>query len=157
MAFYQLHTRQHIPASLDVVWEFISNPRNLKLITPEHMGFDITSRDLPEKMYPGMIISYTVKPLLGFKMTWVSEITHIEEKRFFVDQQRVGPYSLWHHQHFIEAVSNGVLMTDIVSYRPPMGLLGSIANRLFIQNQLKTIFDYREKAVEQYFNDHSDH
>lgn len=121
------------------------------------MGFDITSRDLPEKMYPGMIISYTVKPILGFKMTWVSEITQIEEKRFFVDQQRIGPYSMWHHQHLIEPVKNGVLMSDIVSYRPPMGLLGSIANGLFIRKQLETIFTYREKAVEQYFNGHSIH
>lgn len=157
MAFYQLHTRQLIQAPLDKVWEFISNPRNLKIITPEHMGFDITSRDLPEKMYPGMIISYTVKPILGFKMTWVSEITQIEEKRFFVDQQRIGPYSMWHHQHLIEPVKNGVLMSDIVSYRPPMGLLGSIANGLFIRKQLETIFTYREKAVEQYFNGHSIH
>ncbi|MGF1587027.1 MAG: hypothetical protein ACFCUM_17035 [Bacteroidales bacterium] len=156
MAFYQLHTKQLIKAPLDKVWEFISNPRNLKLITPEHMGFDITSRDLPEKMYPGMIISYTVKPLLGFKMTWVSEITQIEEKRFFIDQQRIGPYSMWHHQHLIEPVKNGVLMSDIVSYSPPMGLLGSIANGLFIRKQLETIFTYREKAVEKYFNNHKD-
>jgi ligand-binding SRPBCC domain-containing protein len=157
MAFYQLHTKQLIQAPLDKVWEFISNPRNLKLITPEHMGFDITSRDLPEKMYPGMIISYTVKPLLGFKMTWVSEITQIEEKRFFVDQQRIGPYSMWHHQHLIEPVKNGVLMSDIVSYCPPLGFLGSIANGLFIRKQLETIFAYREKAVEQYFNNQKDH
>jgi ligand-binding SRPBCC domain-containing protein len=157
MAFYQLHTKQLIRAPLDKVWDFISNPRNLKVITPEHMGFDITSRELPEKMYPGMIIRYTVKPLLGIKMVWVSEITHIEEKRFFVDQQRVGPYSVWHHQHLIEQQGEAVMMSDIVSYSPPMGFLGSIANRLFIQKQLESIFTYREKAVEQYFNNNFYH
>ena len=151
MAFYQLHKTQKIPASLDEVWDFISSPQNLKKITPPHMGFDITSGNLPEKMYPGMIISYKVSPLLGIKMTWVTEITQVREKEFFVDEQRVGPYSVWHHQHHIEPIEGGVLMTDIVSYRPPFGFLGAIANFLFIQKQLKEIFDYRTKAVDEMF------
>jgi ligand-binding SRPBCC domain-containing protein len=151
LAFYQLHKKQFVPASVDEVWEFISNPENLKIITPEHMGFIITSGNLPKKMYPGMIITYTVKPLLGIKMKWVTEITHIEEKHYFVDEQRSGPYSMWHHQHLIEPVEGGVMMTDIVSYKPPGGFLGAIANKLVIGRQLEDIFYYREKALEKIF------
>ena len=115
------------------------------------MGFDITSGNLPEKMYPGMIISYKVRPLLGIPMTWVTEITHVVEKKYFVDEQRVGPYALWHHQHFIEPYENGVMMRDIISYRPPLGFLGSIANALFIRKQLEGIFKYREAALRMRF------
>ena len=147
MGFYQLRTIQKIPSKISEVWDFISSPANLKRITPDHMGFDIITPELPEKMYPGMIIAYKVSPFLGLKMTWVTEITHIREKAYFVDEQRVGPYSIWHHEHQIKSIDGGVLMTDIVSYKPPFGILGSIANELFIRKQLKAIFDYREKAV----------
>ncbi len=152
MAFYQLKTSQKIPATIDRVWEFISSPANLKRITPDHMGFDITSGDLPERMYPGMMISYKVSPLLGIKMTWVTEITHVKEGVYFVDEQRVGPYTLWHHEHFIEPIEGGgVLMRDIVSYKPPLGFMGAVANALFIQRQLEGIIAYRHKAVEEMF------
>jgi ligand-binding SRPBCC domain-containing protein len=151
MGFYQLHKTQKIPATIDQVWDFISSPANLKKITPEYMGFNITSKLLSEKMYPGMIISYKVSPVLGIKMTWVTEITQVKEKEYFVDEQRVGPYSMWHHEHKIEPIEGGVLMTDIVSYQPPFGILGSIANSILIKNQLKEIFDYRVTAVEKMF------
>jgi ligand-binding SRPBCC domain-containing protein len=151
MGFYQLHKTQKIPATIEQVWDFISSPANLKKITPEYMGFNITSKMLSDKMYPGMIISYKVSPVLGIKMTWVTEITHVKEKEYFVDEQRVGPYSMWHHEHKIEAIEGGVLMTDIVSYKPPFGFLGSIANSVLIKKQLKEIFDYRIIAVEKLF------
>ncbi|MEO8932895.1 MAG: SRPBCC family protein [Xanthomarina sp.] len=151
MAFYQLIKEQKINCSIDEIWDFISSPSNLKVITPEYMGFDITSENLPKKMYPGMIISYKVSPLFGIKTTWVTEITHIEDKKYFVDEQRVGPYAIWHHQHIIEPIENGVLMKDIVSYQPPFGFLGAIANSLIIKNKLKEIFDYRTVAVEKKF------
>ena len=151
MGFYQLHKTKKIPATIDQVWDFISSPANLKKITPEYMGFNITSKLLSEKMYPGMIISYKVSPVLGIKMTWVTEITQVKEKEYFVDEQRVGPYSMWHHEHKIEPIEGGVLMTDIVSYQPPFGILGSIANSILIKNQLKEIFDYRVTAVEKMF------
>ena len=151
MAFYQLIKTQFVPATIEEIWDFISSPKNLKEITPERMGFDITSPNLPEKMYPGMIISYKVRPLLGIPMTWVTEITHVVEKKYFVDEQRVGPYAMWHHQHFIEPHENGVMMTDIVSYKPPMGFLGSIANAVLIKKQLEGIFAYREKALKKRF------
>ncbi|TVR43884.1 MAG: hypothetical protein EA394_00710 [Bacteroidia bacterium] len=151
MAFYQLKTEQLIPASLEEVWGFISSPANLQKITPPGMGFEITSGDLPGEMYPGMIISYKVKPLLGIPTTWVTEITQVEEKKYFVDEQRVGPYSMWHHQHRITPVEGGVLMEDIVSYRPPMAFLGAIANAVIIKKKLRQIFDYRRKALEKHF------
>jgi ligand-binding SRPBCC domain-containing protein len=115
------------------------------------MGFDITSEMLTPKMYPGMIISYKVSPILGIKMTWVTEITHVRDKEYFVDEQRVGTYAFWHHEHKIESIEEGVLMTDIVSYKPPFGLLGSIANLLFIKKQLQNIFDYRKKVIAKMF------
>ena len=152
MAYYQFKAKQLIKASPEKVWDFISSPVNLKTITPDYMGFDITSEDLPGRMYPGMVISYKVSPLLGIKMNWLTEITHVKEGEFFVDEQRVGPYALWHHQHRIEAVPEGTMMYDIVTYAPPMGFLGAIANKLVIRKKLKEIFDYRELAVEQYFN-----
>jgi ligand-binding SRPBCC domain-containing protein len=151
MAFYQLIKKQIITASLDEIWDFISSPRNLKVITPKHMGFDITSKDLPEKIYNGMIISYKVKPIAGIRMTWVTEITGVEEKKYFIDEQRIGPYALWHHQHFIETVPKGVLMTDIVSYKPPLFFLGSIANTLFIKQELEKIFTYRKGVLTKIF------
>ena len=151
MAFYQFYNTQLISAPVEEVWDFISSPKNLKDITPDYMGFEITSRNLSEKIYPGMIISYTVKPVLGVRVIWITEITHIEEGRYFVDEQRIGPYSIWHHQHFIEPTDQGVLMTDIVSYSPPLGFLGVLANSIFISRQLKAIFNYRKNILEKRF------
>ncbi len=151
MAFYQFKTTQFIPATIQEVWDFMSSPQNLSKITPDYMGFYITSEGLPEKMYQGMIISYKVSPLLGIKTDWVTEITHVKDLHFFVDEQRVGPYNLWHHQHILEEKENGVVMNDIVTYSPPFGFLGAIMNTLVIENKLKEIFDYRFKAVEQVF------
>lgn len=151
MAFYQFKKEQLVHADLDALWEFISSPVNLKLITPEYMGFDITSQDLPEKMYQGMIISYRVSPLLGIKTTWVTEITHIQDREYFIDEQRVGPYSMWHHQHFLEPRENSVLMRDIVSYQPPFGFLGALANHIVIQHKLEEIFAYRRAALDLKF------
>lgn len=153
MGHYQLFSEQKIPAPIDEVWDFISSPVNLKVITPDHMGFDITStsKGLPDKMCPGMIISYKVSPMLGLKMTWVTEITQVKEKEFFVDEQRIGPYAMWHHQHRLIPLEDGVLMKDIVTYQPPMGLLGDLANTVFIDKKLKEIFGYRIRAMEEKF------
>jgi len=150
MGVYTLKASQKIPASKEEVWDFISSPKNLKEITPDYMGFEIQT-ELPEKMYPGMMIQYKVSPILGIKMTWVTEITHVEHEKFFVDEQRVGPYSMWHHQHHIQEIPGGILMEDIIDYQPPMGLLGDIANSLFIARQLNEIFAYRKEAVEKRF------
>lgn len=151
MAFYQIKQTQRIPASITEVWDFISSPGNLKEITPPYMGFIITTDNANEKMYAGMIINYKVSPVAGIKLNWLTEITQVRDKEYFVDEQRVGPYKMWHHQHKIEAIEGGVLMTDIVSYRPPMGILGALANALFIKHKLKHIFDFRTKALEKRF------
>ena len=149
MPLYQFKKIQKVNASMESLWDFISSPANLKVITPDYMGFDITTEDLPVKMYPGMIISYRVSPLLGIKTTWVTEITQVREMEYFVDEQRVGPYSIWHHQHHISPIEGGVLMKDIVSYQPPMGFIGAIANSLVIKQKLEEIFDYRVNAIEE--------
>lgn len=151
MAFYQRIHKQIIPASKQEVWDFIATPQNLAKITPDFMNFKITIRDLPQKMYAGMIISYRLNPVPGISTSWITEITHIESGKYFVDEQRKGPYRMWHHEHFIESHPKGVLMTDIVSYIPPLGLLGAIANKLFINRLLNKIFDYRTKALDTIF------
>ncbi|MFT4968697.1 MAG: ligand-binding SRPBCC domain-containing protein [Chitinophagales bacterium] len=150
MAVHTIKTIQKIPASKEAIWDFISSPKNLKEITPEYMGFEIKG-DLPEKMYPGMMIQYKVSPLLGIKMTWVTEITHVQMGEFFVDEQRVGPYKMWHHQHHIKEIPGGVLMEDIIDYQAPLGFLGDIANILIIKKQLAEIFEYRRIALENRF------
>ena len=151
MAFYQLNYRQLIKADMNTVWEFIANPRNLKTITPEYMGFDITSEDTPDVMYEGMIISYKVSPFFNIKNDWVTEITRIRENEFFVDEQRIGPYVFWHHQHFFMQTAEGIDMRDKVTYSPPFGMLGAVSNKLFIRKKLEEIFSYRREAINKLF------
>ncbi|MCX8473455.1 MAG: SRPBCC family protein [Sediminibacterium sp.] len=151
MAFFQLIKTQKIPSTISEIWNFISSPYNLKEITPPQMGFVVTGNSTNEKMYPGMIISYKVSPLFNIKLVWVTEITQVKDNEYFVDEQRIGPYAMWHHQHKIEPIEGGVLMTDIVSYQPPFGFLGAWANTLFIKKQLQEIFDFRTMALEKKF------
>jgi ligand-binding SRPBCC domain-containing protein len=151
MAVYQLRQQQKVPVPLEQVWDFISSPKNLKVITPPYMGFDITSGNGDERMYEGMIIRYKVSPVLGIRTTLVTEITHVKSFHYFVDEQRVGPYTMWHHEHFVEKVEGGTLMKDIVTYQPPLGFLGSMANSLFIRRKLDEIFDFRRRAVYRIF------
>ncbi|HMX41742.1 MAG TPA: SRPBCC family protein, partial [Saprospiraceae bacterium] len=106
------------------------------------------------KMYAGQIITYTIKPLLGIPLFWMTEITHVQPGQFFVDEQRVGPYSIWHHEHHFRAVADGVEMTDLVHYRVPLGCLGDLANWLFVRRQLEQIFDYRYQKLEATFARH---
>lgn len=152
MAFYQLTRIQKLPADIHEVWNYIATPRNLQEITPADMGFLITSNNGSERMYPGMIITYKVSPLFGIKLNWVTEITHISEYEYFVDEQRIGPYTIWHHEHKIQPADGGVLMTDIVTYQPPFNFLGSFANSLIIRKKLQQIFDYRSIALKRKFD-----
>ncbi len=154
MPLYRLEKKQNIPTTLEEAWNFVSSPRNLKEVTPDYMGFEITSPNLPEKMYPGMIISYKVSPVLGVKLTWVSEITHVDHLCYFVDEQRIGPYSIWHHEHHLKEIEGGVEMTDIIHYQPPLGPLGAVANRIFIARQLEEVFEYRFTAVKKKFGEY---
>jgi ligand-binding SRPBCC domain-containing protein len=144
---YHIKKVQIIPIDIDEAWSFFSDARNLAAITPDGMGFNIISQHHGEKMYAGQLIEYTLKPLLGIKMYWMTEITHVENKRLFVDEQRFGPYSLWHHQHHFKEVAGGIEMTDIVHYKIPFWFLGDIAHSLFVKKMLNNIFDYRYKKV----------
>jgi ligand-binding SRPBCC domain-containing protein len=146
-------TKQFIKSDINTVWSFISSPENLAIITPENMGFNIIGdTGKTEKIYAGQIIEYYVKPVAGIRIHWVTEITHLKDKEYFVDEQRSGPYKLWHHKHFLKEIEGGVEMTDIVHYKAPLGLLGRLANIVFIKNKLKTIFDYRFNKINEIFN-----
>jgi len=139
-----------LPIELDEAWAFFSDPRNLARITPPDLGFRVTS-ELPERMYEGLFISYQIAPLLGAPMRWVTEITHIDEGVMFVDEQRMGPYRLWHHEHWFRAVPGGVEMRDIVHYALPFGAAGEVAHALLVGRQVRGIFDYRERVLERRF------
>ena len=133
-------------------WEFLSSPKNLKTITPEYMSFDILSgADRP--MFAGQIIQYIVTPLLGIKTKWVTEITHVVEGEYFVDEQRFGPYALWHHKHFIKEIPGGVEMEDIIDYKVPMGILGQLVHPFIVKPKLNEIFEYRRKKLIELFGE----
>jgi ligand-binding SRPBCC domain-containing protein len=151
MRVYKKESVQHINATLDECWAFFSSPGNLQKITPKTMGFEITDFD-KKSMYAGQIIQYKISPLLGLKLSWVTEITKVKDKMYFIDEQRFGPYSFWHHKHFFEATPSGVKMTDVVHYALPMGFLGRIINVLIVKNKLEEIFDYRYLKVNELFN-----
>ncbi|MDA0780079.1 MAG: SRPBCC family protein [Bacteroidetes bacterium] len=148
---YQYTSRQELSTTMTQAWTFLSDPKNLKRITPDYMGFDIIS-GAERKMFPGQIIQYRLTPLLGIPFRWVTEITHVEEGAYFVDEQRFGPYTFWHHKHFIKKTESGVVMEDIVDYKLPLGPLGWLAHVLFVRAKVKHIFDYREKALNEIFN-----
>ncbi|MBK7229574.1 MAG: SRPBCC family protein [Ignavibacteriales bacterium] len=151
MKIYQYKTSQKLNISKNDAWNFFSNPTNLSKITPNWLSFQVTS-SLPEKMYAGLIISYTVKPLLNIPSTWVTEITHVNEQNYFVDEQRFGPYKMWHHEHiFKEADDGNILMEDIVSYAVPFGYLGRIVNSIIISKKINEIFEYRRIVLEKMF------
>ncbi|MFM2358245.1 MAG: hypothetical protein RLY16_238 [Bacteroidota bacterium] len=146
---YSIKTVQQIPMSLADAWQFFSNPANLQKITPDTLGFEIISKHHGPVMYAGQIIEYKVRPILNIPLYWMTEITHVVPMQFFVDEQRFGPYSLWHHQHHFKEIPGGVEMTDIVHYKLPLGWLGDIAQGLMVKKQLKEIFDFRFERVEK--------
>lgn len=150
MKIHCVEVDQFVPITLAECWDFFSQPKNLKTITPDHMGFNIIN-GTAERMYPGQIIEYRVSPLLNIPLQWVTEITQVKEHELFVDNQMVGPYKLWHHKHFFKEVEGGVMMKDIVHYALPFGFLGSIANALFVKKQVQGIFDYRRKKIQTLF------
>jgi ligand-binding SRPBCC domain-containing protein len=149
---YALKFKQNVPISLDKAWDFFSSPLNLAKITPPDMRFVVTSDYAAQrKMYAGMIITYKISPLLGIKMNWMTEITHVADKQYFVDEQRFGPYALWHHQHHFKEIPGGVEMTDILHYAIPYSVFGTIANNVFVGKKVRQIFEYRVKAIEDMF------
>lgn len=150
MKIYTLHTKQQFPISKKEAWDFLSDPKNLKAITPEYMGFHIKS-GAEKSMYAGQIIEYVVTPILGIKTTWVTEITHVKDTSYFVDEQRFGPYALWHHKHFITEVDGGIEMEDLIHYKIPFGFLGQVMHPILVKPKLKEIFAHRHEALEKRF------
>jgi ligand-binding SRPBCC domain-containing protein len=150
MKIYTLHKKQQLPISLITAWEFLSNPKNLKVITPDYMSFNIVS-NIDRPLYTGQIIQYIVTPLLGIKTQWVSEITHIEEKKYFVDEQMYGPYALWHHKHFVKEIPGGVELEDIIDYKVPLGWLGQLVHPFLVKPKLEEIFNYRQEKLLELF------
>tara|TARA_B110001450_G_scaffold130246_1_gene122514 strand:+ start:1295 stop:1759 length:465 start_codon:yes stop_codon:yes gene_type:complete len=153
MKIYTLHKTLKLPITSEKAWEFLSNPKNLKTITPDYMSFNIIST-IDRPLYTGQIIQYIVTPLLGIKTKWVSEITHIEDKKYFVDEQMYGPYSLWHHKHFIKEIEGGIEMEDIIDYKVPLGLLGQIMHPILVKPKLEEIFSYRQKKLIELFGEY---
>lgn len=149
---HHIELTQLIKHDIDEVWNFMSSPKNLAAITPEYMHFEILSDLGDGKMHQGQIIEYYVRPILNLKLHWVTEITHVKEKAFFVDEQRFGPYTFWHHKHSFKQTNEGVLMTDTIHYKLPLGLIGKLANSIFVRQQLNQVFQYRHDVLDKRFN-----
>jgi ligand-binding SRPBCC domain-containing protein len=148
---HHLKYTQKLPISLEDSWEFFSSPKNLSLITPEYMSFEIKKPMLESNMYPGQIIEYTIKPLFNIPITWVTEIMHVEKPYYFVDEQRFGPYQFWHHEHHFKAIPSGVEMTDLVYYKMKFGFIGDLVNHFKVKKDLEGIFSYRKTKLEAIF------
>ena len=148
---YVLKRVQRLPIAIEQAWSFFSHPQNLFELTPPALNLKFTDELFGEAMYPGQVITYNVKPLLGIPLFWMTEITHIDKPHFFVDEQRRGPYSLWHHEHHFKQIAGGAEMTDLVHYALPLGVLGRFAHALLVKKQLQQIFDYRYQKIEQLF------
>ena len=153
MKLYRLETVQNLPISQKEAWDFLSDPKNLKRITPEYMGFEILS-GVSDKMYAGQIIQYIVTPVMSIPTKWVTEITHVDEGKYFVDEQRFGPYALWHHKHFIKPIHKGVEMIDIIDYKIPFGILGQLVHPIIVAPKLKEIFEFRKHALNEMFGEY---
>ncbi|MCZ8145054.1 SRPBCC family protein [Flavobacterium sp.] len=153
MKIYTLKSKQKLPISLEQAWDFFSDPMNLNTITPDDMGFKTLS-GADRKMYPGQVIQYIVTPLLGIPMKWVTEITHVIDNEYFVDEQRFGPYALWHHKHFFKEIPGGVEMEDIVDYKLPMGVLGQLMHPVLVRPRLEQIFAYRTQKLIELFGEY---
>ncbi len=151
MKTFHLTRRQVLPTDPETAWQFFSNPANLSRITPPWLDFRITST-VPDIIYPGLIITYRIRPLAGIAVPWVSEITQVDPPRFFVDEQKRGPYRFWHHQHFLHPVGDGVEKKDLVHYAPAGGLLGIGMHALLIRRKLDEIFRFRYDALARIFN-----
>jgi len=157
MKTYKLKAVQKLPISIIEGWEFFSSPKNLQEITPNDIGFIITSEHEPnEKAYAGQIITYIISPVLGIPLRWMTEITHVKDHDYFVDEQRFGPYALWHHTHQFKEISGGIEMTDTVHYALPMGFLGRLAHVIFVKKKLEKIFEYRSNVLKKKFGEYKD-
>jgi ligand-binding SRPBCC domain-containing protein len=150
---YSLYSKQNIPSSIEDVWKFFSDANNLLSVTPPHLNLKATNEIYGDEVYAGQVMTYNVKPLFGITFSWMTEIKHVQSLKYFVDEQRKGPYKLWHHQHHFKTIAGGVEMIDIVHYRLPFGPLGSIANELMVKKELRKIFSYRYNKIIELFGE----
>ena len=153
---HYLKNIQKIPVSIEEAWKFFSNPHNLLAITPPFLNLKMTNELFGDEVYARQVMTYTVKPLFGIPVQWMTEITHVERFKLFVDEQRKGPYQLWHHQHHFKTIEGGVEMTDLVHYRLPLGILGSTVHVITMKNKLREIFTYRYFKINEIFGDWKD-
>jgi ligand-binding SRPBCC domain-containing protein len=151
MAVHRLKDEILIKAPLEEVWSFFANPKNLQKITPDSMGFRHEFEPDAEMVYPGMLLVYKVSPLFGIPLTWVTEITEVEPKKRFVDNQRKGPFGMWHHIHEFESTSEGTLVRDLLYYKMPFGILGEMVHNLTVKKQTEEMFKFRKKALQEIF------
>ncbi|MBC7417142.1 MAG: SRPBCC family protein [Pedobacter sp.] len=152
MKTYRLEFSQKVPIDIDEAWDFFSSPLNLSKVTPSSMAFDVTTPNIEHtKMYPGLIITYKVSPLLGIKLDWVTEITHVREKEYCIDEQRFGPFAFWNHNHRFEKIEGGTIIHDLLHYSVGFGPIGRLANAISVHNKIQEIFDFRFKKVEELF------
>lgn len=152
MSVHSFQCVQNFKSPLEDVWRFFSNPGNLAVLTPEFLNLKFTNSIFGNQMYPGQIITYTVRPLYRIPFFWMTEITQVRPMEYFIDEQVRGPFSLWHHQHHFRETDDGVEMTDLVHYKIPFGMLGSSIASPVVQKKLKQIFDYRFQKGEELFN-----
>ncbi len=152
MKIYTLNYTQELPISIDKAWEFFSNPQNLLKITPPDMKFELLTELSSQPILEGMLINYTVRPLLNIPLGWTTKITHVNAPHSFSDIQLKGPYKLWNHTHTFTTTPTGVLMTDKIEYALPLGILGQLGNVLFVHKKVQGIFDYRKTILKQLFN-----
>lgn len=151
MKMYRLRNTQKLPISLDEAWEFLSNPNQLENITTDELSFQ-KLHNTPDKMYEGMLMQLRLKPFLKIQLDWLTEITHIKEKEYFIDEQRLGPFRFWHHEHRVLPIEGGVEIQDTVHYVMPFSILGRFVHWLFLRKQLENIFNFREEAIEKVFS-----
>ncbi len=149
---HYLRREQWIPAPLKIVWEYFADPVNLDELTPPDMNFQIIGGG-GRTMYEGQMIEYRVGFMWGLRSLWLTEISHVRQREYFVDEQRMGPYRLWIHEHLFTPSRGGVMMNDLVTYAVPFSLLGDVVNTFWIQGRLARIFDYRTRKIAQLFGE----
>ena len=149
MKVHCLEREQTLPVSLSEAWEFFSDSNNLDAMTPPDLGFE-TSSGNHELMFQGQIIVHRIQLAPLVSTNWVTEITHVKDREYFIDEQRSGPYRFWHHLHRFEECEQGTKMLDRVHYALPFYPFGDIALPL-VRSKLNHIFDFRKTTLEDRF------
>ncbi len=153
MKTFLYNTEQFLSTDINTAWDFFSSAKNLALITPPELDFEILSNLNEKEIYEGMLIEYNVKPLMGIPLHWQTEICKVDKPKMFTDKQLKGPYKIWEHMHLFIEKENGVLMKDQVKYQLPFGIIGQITHSLIVRKKIKTIFAFRKEVLKKIFKD----